>query len=79
MRKDLERPTRPIRRRVGLAALATGGLLVLGGCHGHGHYSYHGGHHGYSSHCGQGHGYTGDADIFAALAVLFFGLWAWSS
>lgn len=60
--------------RLGLAVLGIGGLALLGGCHGHGHYSYHGGGHG--CHGYYGHSYTGDADVFAGLAVLFFGLWA---
>lgn len=72
---------KPVKGRVrlntwrgGLVLLGVGGLLLVSGCHGHGHYTYHGGHHGYHSY--HGHGYSGDADLFAGLAVLFFALWA---
>jgi|GEM_PF-4155038 len=74
MRTTTNGPKRLGRARIGLVTLGIGGLLLLGGCHGHGHYYHHSGGHGCHSY--HGHRYSGDADVFAGLAVLFFGLWA---
>lgn len=74
MSESAKRRTRLGTWRGGLVLIGMGAAILASGCHGHGHYSHHGGRHAYYGY--HGHGYTGDADIFAGLAVLFFALWA---
>ena len=56
------------RTRAGIAALGIGLASMLGGCHGHGHYAYHGGHHHGSYFGGSCHS-SGDL----GLIVLVYG------
>ncbi len=58
-----------------MAALGVAAIMLLSGCHGHGHYAYHRGVHGCHNYHG-GYGYSGDVDLFTGLAVLFVALWA---
>ncbi len=64
------------RTRVRLAAAGCVAALsaTLGGCHGHGHYSYHSGHYGHHGY--HARSYSGDADLFAVVAVVYLVLWA---
>ncbi|UYV12668.1 MAG: hypothetical protein NCW75_15425 [Phycisphaera sp.] len=54
--------------RGGLVLIGVGSAVLLSGCHGHGHYRYHGGHHGFHGHYGH-HGYHGNDWLLPVLAI----------